>query len=616
MNEEIKNAVLSLVDTCVEAVQYAQRACVEKSFKQSNKIFLDLDEVVGKIQSTLDAYNQGDLYTTVILYCKNIRFSIRKILKGSCNEAYAKRIINMELYPFCREMKKILSFYLNILPYEIKWEAYRAERNLRFNEYADHIFLKQEKCKYNASIVLFAYNKLEYTKQAIESIYQYTDFERLKVELITVNNGSEDGTEAYLESLPHTKKINLKYNIIGNETPGYLVEGKYIVGFSNDVLATYRWLDKLMETMDLNPQIYMAVPTCNEDAISNGQGIKVPYKNKLTEIAHIQRFAKAYNLEHQRQWEERLYLMPFVAITRFSPFIQEIGCDRLYTQCEFVDDDWSTSLRRVGLKQILIKDTFLHHFGSITLREMQMNDSSLQNMREVYYKKWGVDAWDSRGVLSGVETILRTDLIKERPSLLCVEPRFGGDHLCIRNYLRNKGITPDKEVGIVLDQRYIEDARYVFGEIVTNKGFEEICKEEKRKFNLIYFGAFLHHIVSRDVTPFLEKVYEMLDNKGQIIFALKNYQSVDTIVNLLMMKSLGEYASTEFSGYNVSELFQKLSSHPFLHTFRIGHYENDGKNLEVMLNASQQLLNFSEKEKAKVRARLLTKYYVVIIDKE
>ena len=47
------------------------------------------------------------------------------------------------------------------------------------------------------SIITLTYNKLDYTKQYLESLYKYTkDFE-----LIIVDNGSTDGTVEYIKSL-------------------------------------------------------------------------------------------------------------------------------------------------------------------------------------------------------------------------------------------------------------------------------------------------------------------------------------------------------------------------------------------------------------------------------
>ena len=62
------------------------------------------------------------------------------------------------------------------------------------------------------SVITLTYNKLEYTKKFIESLYKYTkDFE-----LIIVDNGSTDGTVEYLKSLKDVKLI------LNNENKGYI----------------------------------------------------------------------------------------------------------------------------------------------------------------------------------------------------------------------------------------------------------------------------------------------------------------------------------------------------------------------------------------------------------
>lgn len=49
------------------------------------------------------------------------------------------------------------------------------------------------------SIVVLTYNELDKTKQCIDSLYKHT--KRDDYELIIVDNGSSDGTKAYIQSL-------------------------------------------------------------------------------------------------------------------------------------------------------------------------------------------------------------------------------------------------------------------------------------------------------------------------------------------------------------------------------------------------------------------------------
>lgn len=54
------------------------------------------------------------------------------------------------------------------------------------------------------SLVVLAYNQLAYTKLCMDSIYKYSN--DVDFEVITVNNGSSDGTREYFNSLPNEKK--------------------------------------------------------------------------------------------------------------------------------------------------------------------------------------------------------------------------------------------------------------------------------------------------------------------------------------------------------------------------------------------------------------------------
>ena len=51
------------------------------------------------------------------------------------------------------------------------------------------------------SILLLAYNRLDKTKRCIESILKNTS--EVNYELILLDNGSTDGTQAYFKSIPY-----------------------------------------------------------------------------------------------------------------------------------------------------------------------------------------------------------------------------------------------------------------------------------------------------------------------------------------------------------------------------------------------------------------------------
>lgn len=239
------------------------------------------------------------------------------------------------------------------------------------------------------SIVVLAYNHLEYTRQCIESINRYTS--HIDYELITINNGSSDGTDEYFNSLSHKKKISFKENIGVCKAINHgfrIAEGKYTMNVSNDIVATTRWLDNLIICMQTDAKIGMVVPVCN--ASCNYQQLTLPF----TAMNEIQLFAESYNVSDPNKWEERLKLCTYAGIYRTE--IQKAlgGFDEDFNPGCYDDDAICFSIRRMGYKVILAKDTFVHHFGARSFNEEYVKDNTLQ-MRNMclFMSKFGVNPY-------------------------------------------------------------------------------------------------------------------------------------------------------------------------------------------------------------------------------
>ncbi|MDF2567250.1 MAG: hypothetical protein K0R90_706 [Oscillospiraceae bacterium] len=239
------------------------------------------------------------------------------------------------------------------------------------------------------SIVVLAYNNLDYTSQCIESIYRYTS--HIDFELITVNNGSTDGTAEYLNSLSHSKKISFPKNIGVCKAINHgfrIAEGKYTMNVSNDIVVTKNWLDNLLIAMETDPKIGMIVPICN--ASCNYQQINPPGKS----MEEIQAFAEKYNVSNPNRWEERLKLSTYAGIYRTK--IQKAlgGFDEDFNPGCYDDDAICFSIRRMGYKVILAKDTFVHHYGACSFNEEYDKDTTLQvRNKNLFMLKFGVDPY-------------------------------------------------------------------------------------------------------------------------------------------------------------------------------------------------------------------------------
>jgi glycosyltransferase, family 2 len=555
----------SLLNISVEAASHIQGVLARGEIEPALEEIVDnLAQIAAHIETaTVDA---AGLMQKVHLYAKNVQASVDDI---RCGRTALECGVLWEIYPFVVEMQRLWHLATEVLS-DASARAGHQERLMQAMK--DLHGEPRTHYPYDVSIVLCAYNKLEYTKKAVESIFAHTDFSSGRIELITINNGSEDGTREYFERLPHRKKLNPRHNILGINSWQHIAEGKYIVGFSNDVVATPHWLEHLRTAMESDERIAMAVPTCNEESISNLQGIPVPYANTFEGMREMQEFAAAHNHLDPALWEERSVLMPFLAITRSD--IYKLGLiDPIYTRGEFVDDDLSTLLRRTGWRQLLLKDTFVHHFGGVTLGADRHKGAgnALDEMRRVYYAKWGVDAWDSRGGFSGSENAWAWHTFHAGERVLVMEPRFGELACDLVNAYRRSGFVPHMTAA-VFDERYLPDTDYLFDETMMTASIADVAAQcAGQRYDVITAGCYLDELPTTDVVADLERLYALLAPGGIIILPVRNPGSAYELDCMMHAgtRDVYEPKALRYAVIPYRQLLERLHAHPLLHQYRV-----------------------------------------------
>ena len=556
----------SLLNISVEAASHIQGVLARGEIEPALEEIVDnLAQIAAHIETaTVDA---AGLMQKVHLYAKNVQASVDDI---RCGRTALECGVLWEIYPFVVEMQRLWHLATEVLS-DASARAGHQERLMQAMK--DLHGEPRTHYPYDVSIVLCAYNKLEYTKKAVESIFAHTDFSSGRIELITINNGSEDGTREYFERLPHRKKLNPRHNILGINSWQHIAEGKYIVGFSNDVVATPHWLEHLRTAMESDERIAMAVPTCNEESISNLQGIPVPYANTFEGMREMQEFAAAHNHLDPALWEERSVLMPFLAITRSD--IYKLGLiDPIYTRGEFVDDDLSTLLRRTGWRQLLLKDTFVHHFGGVTLGADRYKGAgnALDEMRRVYYAKWGVDAWDARGCFPGVESIWDWHTFAAGARVLMLEPRFGDLACQLYNRYRMESEEPHMTAA-VFDERYLPDTDYLFAATIAADSVGDAAAQCTAEYDLISAGCYLDELPLGDIITDLERLYGLLAPGGLLLLPVRNPGSAYELSHLMNAGMRDVYMRSDevkrFSGIAYKNLLTALHAHPLLHSYRL-----------------------------------------------
>ncbi|MGO9481221.1 MAG: glycosyltransferase [Candidatus Kryptoniota bacterium] len=102
------------------------------------------------------------------------------------------------------------------------------------------------------SIILLVYNKLEFSRRCIQSIFANVKYKNY--EIVVTDNGSSDGTQEFMTDLvKRFEKIKYVRNqsnlgfVGGNNNGVAAASGKYIILLNNDTIVNEGWLESLVD---------------------------------------------------------------------------------------------------------------------------------------------------------------------------------------------------------------------------------------------------------------------------------------------------------------------------------------------------------------------------------
>jgi GT2 family glycosyltransferase/tetratricopeptide (TPR) repeat protein len=250
-----------------------------------------------------------------------------------------------------------------------------------------------------ASVIVPCCNQLEFTRQCFRALKQHT---REPWELIVIDNGSADGTGAYLagaqdlSALPVsviTNASNLGFPAAVNQ--GLKVaRGEYLVLLNNDVVVTDTWLDQLIALAGADPTIGLTGPMSNY--ASPPQLVPdAPY----IDMEQMHGFAARWRSEHRGQWFTAGKLSGFCLLMKRAVCETVGGLDEQFGIGFFDDDDLAERARRAGFQLAVAHDLFVHHFGSRTFAASGIDTERLldENQRR-FAAKWGFSNTEGRRV--------------------------------------------------------------------------------------------------------------------------------------------------------------------------------------------------------------------------
>lgn len=433
------------------------------------------------------------------------------------------------LYDFRFHFKSLY----RILEYEV---AYILEKDIDKNHYPEYypdvsvidhnnIIEIGNKARFKVSIVLLAYNNIDYTRDCVESIIKHT--KDIDYELILVDNGSTDGTKEYFQSISNAKVIYLKYNIhlVKGFNIGLMAaEGKYCAAVCNDFIFTPNWLHNLMICIESDPTIGFVSPGAT--SISNMQQINIPFNSK----EEFEQKAEQYNISDPRKWEERIVLLPNVLCCP-TALLDYIGYyDTRFYRGEFLDDDISFRIRRAGYKLIYCADTVTHHYGSLTT-SIDHQSNSLEEGRKTFYEKYDLDAW-TEARMNRAYLEINFNQLATTKSILGIDTKCGATLLQIKNSLWSAHeITPNIFTASS-ETRYLTDLKTFAENSFVFNYFGQLFSKIDKKVDLIYIEQPLN-FYSDDLETIFTVCAQLLENKGKLVFMIKNMISIESIYNML-----------------------------------------------------------------------------------
>ena len=294
-------------------------------------------------------------------------------------------------------------------------------------------------------------------------------------------------------------------------------------------MVTYHWLDNLLACIESDEKIGMVVPVCS--ASSNSQQVDLNYHS----LDEMQLLAKKFNTSNPNLWEERIKLVTYTCLFRTEVQKAMGGFDEDFNPGVYDDDAISFRIRRAGYRLILAKDTYVHHFGSITFNEEYTKNDLAQRNLSIFYSKFGVHPWQASyidyNVLNLLEFSSQNDL-----NLLGIGMSCGATLLPIKNMCRSKASRNTKIF-------YLSGQGDNMAELNT---ICEYCVRANTGELLYYFGARLYdYIVVESESDKLENLQDLfrslgglLKEGGQLVCTAANDDLYEQICSALTEKGL------------------------------------------------------------------------------
>jgi GT2 family glycosyltransferase len=226
------------------------------------------------------------------------------------------------------------------------------------------------------AVVLPVFNQLDFTRGCLQSLAPDL---AAGAQLIVINNGSTDGTAAYLSSLTAAKIAHNPTNL-GCATAWNqgvrLSSRQWTVIMNNDVLVAPGWLEALLD-FAARTGAEIVAPALREGPLN------YPFQEYAADFTRRMRLVRRWGQAHG-----------ICFMVRTSVFETVGAFDENFRVGQFEDADFFLRAKLAGVQMAVTGAAFLHHFGSVTQNAIRAaprppgGPSYYAENRAYYLRKW------------------------------------------------------------------------------------------------------------------------------------------------------------------------------------------------------------------------------------
>ncbi len=243
------------------------------------------------------------------------------------------------------------------------------------------------------SVIVLTWNALSYTQRCVASLLAHTD---PRHELIFVDNGSADGTPAWLTALAereprrvqvHLNRTNLGF-AAGNNQGIALARRDHVLLLNSDTVVTEGWLERLLAVLAREPRAGLVGPVSN--SISGPQRLAAVDYDQVS-LDGLAPFAATRAGTCAGRASDLLCAVGFCVLIR-RRLLEEIGgLDEGFGQGNYEDTDYCLRAFLAGWRTLMAEDSFVHHFGSRSFVAGKVDYvAALDAKFAIFKRKWNL----------------------------------------------------------------------------------------------------------------------------------------------------------------------------------------------------------------------------------